>query len=289
MYANIRGTKIYFDVDGVGAEVKDGKLIQRPVIFLLHGGPGANHRSYKSQLSELTDIAQLVYIDHRGNGESSRDEPDTWDLDNHVDDVDALRAHLGLERIHVLGGSYGGMVALGYACRYPERLASLVPVVTAASHHFMDDAKQYLAEHASEDQKRICEHLWNGTFESDDQIHEYYRLMGPSYSKTFDVEKFEKGWQPGLYNYDQLNRAFAGYLRTFDLTDQLHKITCQTLVIGGADDWICAPRFSQQIAKLIPRAHLKIFDNCGHSVGSDQKEAYLRVLRGFFTAVTDID
>ena len=286
MYAHIRNTKIYFDIDGVGDEIVDGKLKHRPTIFLLHGGPGANHRGYKSQLGELTDTAQLIYVDHRGNGESCREHPETWSMESHVEDIEALRQHLGLEKIAMHGGSYGGMVAMNYGAKYSQHLSALSLAVTAPSYRFMDKAKTYLAEHATPEQLRICEKLWQGSFKSDDEIREYYRLLGPMYGKTFDVKKFEENWQPGLYNYEALNVAFAGYLREFDVTEQLGNITCPTLVLGAAGDWICPPEFSHEIARCIPHADLKIFDDCGHSIGSDQKQLQLTALRSFFAAVT---
>jgi proline iminopeptidase len=91
------------------------------------------------------------------------------------------------------------------------------------------------------------------------------------------------GWNRGQRSYEALNRGFGDFLRTFDYTDQLPEIRCPTLVIGAAHDWICAPHHSQLIAERIPRAHLKIFANSGHSVGSDENAAYLRAIRGFLT------
>src|SRR5437773_793986 len=125
MRAKIRGTGIYFDVDGAGLVPEGDRMVERPVLFLLHGGPGGDHAPFKSSSAALTDVAQLVYVDHRGCGRSAQGDPSTYTLDNNIDDLDALRDHLGLERISVLGSSYGGMVALGYVLRYPRRVANL--------------------------------------------------------------------------------------------------------------------------------------------------------------------
>ena len=83
-------------------------MVERPVVFLLHGGPGGDHASYKTNTAALRDVAQLVYIDHRGSGRSSKADPETYTLENNIDDLDALREHLGIERITLLGSSYGG-------------------------------------------------------------------------------------------------------------------------------------------------------------------------------------
>ena len=64
---------------------------------------------------------QLVYFDHRGQGRSARGAKETYTLDNNVEDMEALRQHLGLDQIVVIGASYGGMVALTYASRYSTK------------------------------------------------------------------------------------------------------------------------------------------------------------------------
>jgi proline iminopeptidase len=283
MFAKIRGTQMYFDVDGMGLVPDGDRMADRPVLFLLHGGPGGDHSSFKTQLAALRDVAQLVYIDHRGSGRSSAADPATCTLDHNIDDLDALREHLGLERISILGLSYGGMVAQGYAIRYPGRVANLILSATAPSHRFLDDAKRNVRERGSPEQQRVCEWLWNGCFESLQQLYEYYKAMGPWYSVRFDSDAFEANWQRGLRNFQQLNLGFAGFLRTFDFTEQLAAIRCPTLVLAGAHDWICPPEHSRLIAERIPRAQLKIFAHSAHQIAADEPEAYLTAIRGFLT------
>lgn len=284
MHAKIGDTEIYFDIDGFGLIPDGGRMVERPALFLLHGGPGSDHSGFKSQATaNLRDVAQLVCVDHRGSGRSKPVDPSTCTLDQNIDDIEALRAHLGLERISVLGSSYGGMVAQGYALRYPERLANLVLVATAPSHRFLDDAQRIVRERGTPDQIRVCERLWNGTFESEEQLLEYYQLMGPMYARSFDPDKFSEGLGRGIRNFEQLNLGFGGFLRTFDFTEQLHTITCPTLMLGGAHDWICAPNHSREIAERIPRAHLKIFSNSSHSIAQDEPETFEAAVRGFLT------
>lgn len=283
MRAKIRDTEIWFDIDGAGLISEGDRMVERPVLFLLHGGPGGDHSSFKTSSAALRDTAQLVYVDHRGCGRSAEGDPATYTLDNNIDDLEALRAHLGLEQISILGSSYGGMVAQGYAIRYPHRVANLILAVTAPSFRFLDDAKRFIAERGTPDQRRVCEWLWNGSFENFDQLREFYRVMGPLYSTTFKAEDFDAGWNRGIRSFVALNRGFGDFLRTFDYTDELAGIPCPTLVIGAAHDWICAPKYSHLIAERIPRAHLKIFAKSGHMVPSDESAAYLQALRGFLT------
>lgn len=283
MRARIRGTEIYFDVDGMGLVPEGDRMVERPVLFLLHGGPGGDHAGFKTSSAALRDVAQLVYVDHRGCGRSAEGDPATYTLDNNIDDLDALREHLDLNRISILGSSYGGMVAQGYALRYPQRLANLILVCTAPSHRFLDEAKRHVEEHGTPDQVRVCRGLWDGTIQSMDQLREFYEVMGPMYSTTFKPQEFEPGWKRGRRSFVALNRGFSDFLRTFDYTDRLHEIACPTLVLAAAHDWICAPKYSEIIAQKIPRAHLKIFANSGHMLAGDENAAYLQAVRGFLT------
>ena len=283
MKARVRGTEIYFDVDGAGLVPDGDRMVQRPDLFLLHGGPGGDHAGFKSTVGGLTDVAQLVYVDHRGSGRSPAADPRSYTLEENIDDLDALRDYLGLDQICVLGSSYGGMVAIGYAIRYPDRVSHLVLCATAASHRFLDDAKRIVAERGTPRQQAVCERLWAGSFESLEQLKEYYTEMGPMYSTKHDAEKSEQSWSRGRRNFEQLNLGFSEFLRTFDYTDRLSAITCPTLVLAGGRDWICAPDHSREIAEKIPRAHLKIFANSAHSIAADEPEAFLAVVRGFLT------
>jgi len=283
MHAKIRDAKIFFDVDGMSLVPEKGQMVQRPTLFLLHGGPGGDHSSFKTQMADLRDTAQLVYVDHRGSGRSAPGNPQTHTLDNNIDDLDSLREHLGLDRISLLGSSYGGMVAQGYAIRYPDRVANLILAATAPSFRFMEDARQIVNERGTPDQIRVCQWLWDGSFSSLEQLHEFYREMGPMYSRRFDLESFEASWDCGIRNFEQLNLGFGGFLRTFDFTDQLQDITCPTLVLAGAHDWICPPHHSQIIAQHIPRANLKVFAHSAHSIAADEPEEFLSAVRGFLT------
>ena len=281
MYARLEDADIYFDVDGMALVAEADRMVQRPVLFLLHGGPGGDHASFKTQVAELRDVAQLVYIDHRGSGRSRTSDPATCTLEQNVRDVDALRQYLGIDKISVLGSSYGGMVAQGYAIEFPERLDKLILAVTAPSYRFMEESQKILERRGTAEQKRVCQWLWNASFENEEQLQEYYRIMGPMYSVQFDEKKHEQGWQRGIRNFQQLNLGFGGFLRTFDFIEQLPSISCPTLVLAGAHDWICPPSQSQLIAEKIPHAQLELFANSSHMVSQDEPERFLQVVRQF--------
>ncbi|MCF2152086.1 alpha/beta hydrolase [Desmonostoc muscorum LEGE 12446] len=281
MRAKIRDTEIFFDVEGSALVVDGASICSKPVAFLIHGGPGADHTSFKPTFSTLSQKLQLVYFDHRGQGRSARGSKETYTLDNNVEDMEALRQHLGLEKIVVIGSSYGGMVALTYAVRYPQNVSHLIVIATAAHSGFLERAKEILASKGTEEQKVSVQRLWDGNFENEEQLRQYFQVLGPMYSLRYDPIKSGIAWSRNILSIDAINVAFGGFLRTYNILDQLHKITAPTLVIAGRYDWICAPEFSEEIAQAIPNADLRIFENSSHLIRADEPEALLDAIAGF--------
>lgn len=281
MRAKIRNTEIYFDVEGAGLVPNGNRMREKPIAFVVHGGPGADHTSFKPTFTPLSQKMQLVYFDHRGQGRSQRGNPATYTLDNNVEDMEALRQHLGLGKIVVIGASYGGMVAMTYASRYPANVSHLMAIVTVADSRFLERAQATLAKHGTASQQAIAQHLWNGTFRDAAHLQEYFRIMAPLYSMTYDPTIAQPNGHRAILSADAINVAFGGWLRTYDIRSQLHRITAPTLVIAGRHDWICPPEFSEEIAQLIPNADLRIFENSGHSIRVDEPEALLDAIAGF--------
>lgn len=283
MKAKIRDTEIYFDIEGCGLIPKQNKMIQKTAAFLIHGGPGADHSSYKPTFSPLSEYLQLVYFDHRGQGRSARGDKNSYTLENNVEDMESLRQYLGLDKIIIIGGSYGGMVALNYAINYPENVEKLIVIATAPSYKFRKRAQENLAKIGTKKQQEIAQYLWNGTFKNEDHLKEYFEITGPLYSHKFDLEKTRKTRDRTILSPDAINVAFSGFLRTFNLVPDLPKITAPTLVIGAAQDWICPPEFSVEIANNIPNSTLKIIENTGHLIRVDQPQILLETIINFIT------
>jgi proline iminopeptidase len=234
-------------------------------------------------MSPLADKVQLVYFDHRGQGRSARGPRETYTLDNNVEDMEALRQYLGLGQIVVLGASYGGMVALTYATRYPQHVSHLIAVVTTSTHRALERAKEILAERGTEEQRVVAEKLWAGDFANEEELRHYFDVLGPMYARKYDPKQASEGWSRAILSADAINEGFGGFLRTYDVTDDLPKITAPTLVIAGRHDWICPPEFSELIASKIPHADLRIFEESGHSVSGDEHQAFIDAVRGFLT------
>jgi proline iminopeptidase len=282
MKAKVRGTEIYFDVAGMQVQPQGNRFIERPVVFMLHGGPGGDHSRFKLHSLELQDVAQLVFIDHRGCGRSKKTRQSDYTLENNIEDIEALRQYLGLKKICILGTSYGGMVAQGYATRYPQHLDKLILVVTAPSYQFLEEAKETLHARGNSKQIAICEHLWEGTFKDHAHVKKFFQLTDSLYSTTLKKNPGKAfARSKSIFSHEALNEGFGKFLRSFDFRPKLKKIKCPTLILAGSEDWICSPAQSKTIAKHIPHAKLKIFKNAGHAVSVDAHDEYIAVIKKF--------
>jgi proline iminopeptidase len=281
MRAKIRDTEIYFDIDGAGLVPDGPRMRERPIAFIIHGGPGGDHSGFKPVLAPLAERMQLVYFDHRGQGRSARGDAAKYTLDENVEDMEALRRHLGTGPIVSIGTSYGGMVAMAHAARYPDAVSHLVLVVTAAHGGFIKRAREIVEARGTPEQRRVCERLWTGTFKDVSELREYYAVMGPLYSRRYDATAGALNAQRTLHDVEPLNRAFGDVLRTFDVRPELPRIMAPTLVLAGRHDWICPPEFSEEIARLIPSAELRVFEESSHSIRSDEPQAFIDAVKGF--------
>lgn len=282
MKAKIRGTEIYFDIAGMEIRPQGKHLIQKPILFLLHGGPGGDHLRFKQHSLELQDAAQLVFIDHRGCGRSKKTKRSDYTLENNIEDIEALRKYFGLERICILGTSYGGMVAQGYAIRYPKNVEKLILVATCPSYQFKEKAQQILQERGNAKQIAFCEHLWNGTFKNHKHVLKFFKSMESLYSTTSKTKR-QKSYSKShtIWSHDAINEGFSGFLRRFNFIPKLKKITAPTLILAGKDDWICPPEQSKIMAEQIRHARLKVFKNCGHAIAVDAHEQYIKLIKRF--------
>ncbi len=284
MKAAIRGTELYFDIAGMQLAPVGSGFVERPVLFMLHGGPGGDHLRFKQHSLELQNSAQLVFIDHRGCGRSKKTKQSNYTLENNIEDIEALRKHLGLKRICILGTSYGGMVAQGYAIRYAKNIDKLVLVVTAPSYRFIDEAKRYVQEHGSPKQiAYINKYLWSGSFKNHKQVQRFFEVTASLYSATTRKNAKKRFSQSTVWSYEALNQGFKHFLRDFDFIPHLKKISCPTLVLAGQDDWICRPDQSKIIAKEIPHANLHILKKCGHAIAVDAHERYIKLIKTFLS------
>jgi proline iminopeptidase len=288
MLANIRDTSLYFDVDGVALQLEGPKQIERPTAFLVHGGPGIDHTSGKARYGRLREKMQLVYFDHRGQGRSGRGDPARYTLDENVEDMEALRRHLGLERIVSMGTSYGGMVAMAHAARYPRAVSHLILIATAAHGGFMGAAAKIVRERGTAEQIAQFEDVRAGRIDTAEKMRRYFEVMGSLYTRTHDPGLSAAALEQAILAPEALNRALGpeGFLTRFDLRPELGKIRAPTLILTGRYDWICPPEFSVEMHERIANSDLRIFEESAHSIAGDEPHKLLDAVAGFLVYKT---
>ena len=286
MLAKVRDTEIFFEVLGTEFAIENDALTHRKTAFVSHGGPGAEHSVMRPGMDPLSEYSQVVFWDHRGQGRSARGEVSKYNLDENVEDMEALRIHLGVEQIVSVGTSYGGMVAMAHAARYPKSVSKLLLIVTAAHYGFNARAQQIVAERGTEIEKEVARQLWAGELTTVEAMQNFFRNTWGLYSTTFNESKRaknEESLKRCIYSPEAMNQAFApgGFLQTYDLRSELKNISSPTLILAGRHDWICAPEFSEEIHHLIPGSTLKIFEKSSHSIRSDEPEEFHATVKNF--------
>ena len=132
MRVAVGGTRLFVDMAGM-ALVPDGPVMrERPTILALHGGPGVDHSALKVHVPELADVAQVVFVDLSGHGRSDRGDPERWTMAGWAREVAELCDILGVDRPILYGPSFGGMLALYVAGRYPALPRAVIALSAVA-------------------------------------------------------------------------------------------------------------------------------------------------------------
>lgn len=288
MYASIRDTRLYFDVDGLGIVPTASGMVERPTALLVHGGPGADSSNMKRTLRSLAQDMQLVFFDQRGHGRSDFAPVERCTMDEAVEDLEALRRYLGLGPVVSMGGSYGGMVAMAHAARYPAAVSALILTGTAAHHGLLARAHEIVASVGSPEQVETLRAMTDGMLDTEEKVASYFRIMAPLYSRALGQQGGGSAAGGAIMNHEIARVAFGpgGFMQQFDLRGELHRITAPTLIIAGRHDFVCAPEFAEELHTLIPDSRLTIFDNSAHLIGLDEPDRYLAEVSAFVAAQT---
>lgn len=285
MHVLVDGVRLFFDVEGTKF-VPDGPVMrEKPTLLMLHGGPGADHSIFRPAYSALADIAQIIYLDHRGNGRSEDGPRESWNLAQWGDDVRAFCDALGIADPIVLGTSFGGMVALAYATRHPAHPSKLVLISTEAAGGSYPNRRVELFERFGGPEvgalarRRFLEFRGHPDQASRDA---WRRLAMPLY---FRIPR-DPDMARRAVNRSEVSQWFTqpgGESHSFDMFPELGRIRCPTLVLGGEDDPMHPIESQADIAAALP-PHLVRFErfaDCGHAIIPDQPERAMAVIREF--------
>jgi len=257
-------------------------------LLLLHGGPGGTH-DYMEPMAELArDGRRVIFYDQLGCGNSPHpSDPGKWTLQLFLDELAAVRDALGLDRIHLLGQSWGGMLALEYMLTGPEGVADLVICDSLSSVPLWiaeaDRLRTLLPEGV---QETLLAHERAGTTASDEykaacdvysDEHVCRVRPYPDYvARSFDQlpnEVYLTMWGPSEF-------FCTGSLREWDVTVRLGEIDVPTLVVSGRHDE-STPLVSRTVHQGIKGSEWEVFQNSSHVPHVEEPERFLEVVGGW--------
>ena len=281
-----------------GLETRDGRRLayrrtgEGPVLVCHGGGPGFSSL-YFGDLAGLSDELELVLLDPRGTGGSTKpSDPRAYAIEDYVSDLEGLREHLGLERMQLFGHSHGGIVAIAYAARHPERVERLILASTLARFSaeqaaaMAADVESHADESWYEDARAALEAEEAGEFETDEELAELTLRESPFYFARYgDLERaYLETLRGDTPNADALRLFNQEQVPRFDLRPELAQIAAPTLVITGEEDFITGPLCAAELSNGIAGADTVLIPGCGHFIFVEAPEAFRDSVLAFLGA-----
>jgi proline-specific peptidase len=278
-YVGFRGYRTWYRIAG---ELGSGAT----PLLALHGGPGSTHH-YFGPLDELAAERPVVVYDQIGCGGSDRPQDIEWSVAVFREEVDAVRSQLGLDRIHVLGTSWGGMLALEHMLSGAEGIVGLILSSTLASVDQWAAEQLKLRDALPADVVEVFErHERAGTYDDP----EYEQAMEAYFDRHFyrgpkprpELERMSAAKSVDVYRAMQGPNEWTvtGALRGWDVRDRLGEIDVPTLVIRGRHDMSTDP-ISATLVNGIQGAREVVLENSSHTPVLEETDCYLEAIREF--------
>lgn len=264
-YISVRNAELYYREIGQGQP-----------IFILHGGPDFDHNYLLPDMDRLSSDFRLIYYDQRGRGKSAGNvQPDDVTIQSEIEDLEDLRSYFQLESVAVLGHSWGGVLAMEYALRHPDRVSHLILMNTAPASH--DDyalfRQEFLQKLGGNAEKRQALSSSAAYAEGDpDTVAAYYRIQyGATVRRPDDLDKVISSLRAS-FTKESILKSWAiedrlmeetWRLSDYDLLPGLTRLSIPTLVIHGDYDFVPVG-CSVHIVEAIPGARLVVLKDTGH-------------------------
>lgn len=263
-----------------------------PPLLAVHGGPGAGS-DYLETLAALPG-RQVIFYDQLGCGRSDHsDDTSLWVLDTFVSELSAVRSALRLDSVHLLGQSWGGMLALEHVLSGAPGIASLTLASTLASTQDWADAVHAQRAALPADVRAILDaHEAAGTTDSEEYgeaVMAFYRehvcRMWPfpdSVQRSFGYIDADPTIYSTMWGANEF--VITGNLAEWDVRNRLAGISIPTLITSGAYDESAAS-VNSVMAERIPGAEWVVFESSAHMAHIEQQSEYLDVLARFLAQV----
>ena len=263
-------------------------------LLLLHGGPGSTHNYFEAfdQLAAET-VRPIVMYDQLGCGESSLPSDPSWyRAETWLAELQTVRDYLGLDRMHLLGQSWGGMLAIMYLCdQRPQGIQSLILASTLSSAQLWAQEQHRLISYLSPvDQAAIATAEATGEFTGAAYVtaNRHYMaqhvtgpvtVASPAYLQRPKISgslAYQTAWGPNEY-------CPTGNLKAYDYTAALAQVTVPTLVTSGTND-LCTPLVAKTMVDQLPNAEWALFAHSRHMAFIDEPVAYFDQLKRWLAA-----
>ena len=276
---NAPGATIYYDVFGSGTGVP---------LFVANGGPGFDHQYLlvSDAWDTLATTRKIVMWDQRGTGRSGPLKPgQSCTLADQINDLDALRAHLGFDKIDLMGHSWGGFLAMAYAARHPEHIVHLIISDSAAPRWrdtlflFKDVYPDVTArENAYAFTTALNEKDSAASAEAAIKLYESMLFYSTKHRDEF-LAKMANDKESRKVNH-LVNQDVA----RFDLNPEIRKFRFSTLVMCGRFDMNVAPVIAYKIHEAIPGSKFVVFEKSGHMPFFEEPAKFVRVVNDFLSS-----
>src|SRR5215217_369113 len=271
-----------------------------PLLYF-QGGPGYSASLLRDDAALLSDRFAVHLIDPHGSGGSTPpSDPAAYDHIGHARFYDEVRYALGLERVTVMGISFGSIVALTYAALFPDVAARCIAIAARAvgedeqSGEAEQEMERMLArhEHAPWYQSaRATWETWTERVLAASEAREVDAMMAevlPLYTARPErpgVRRLIEAWRGEAHSDLAATKAWEGGLwQTIDVRPLLSQVRCRTLLVVGALDLICAPAHSEAIARAVRDAEVIIVPDSGHFIPAEAPEAFRQAVIAFCDA-----
>ena len=276
-YKSINGVSLYYETIGEGVP-----------IVIVHGGPGLDHSYLLPQMGELAKGYRLIFYDQRAMGKSSADfDTNQMTMNSFVEDLEGIRKAFGLEKMNLMGHSWGGVVSMFYAVKYPSHLQSLILVNTTPASSKLRNLSFAVMSSKSTKEDSIAQLEIAGTdgFKKRDPaaMAKFFRVLFHSsfhnkqYCDSLTLT-FDSAYSAKSAMVRQLNRDST--LRSYDIHARLDTLQCPALIIGGSDDAV-VPGTNEQIRDHIRGSQYVLLPECGHFPYIEAGERFFPLVREF--------
>ncbi len=273
----LNGFDIFYAVYGHG-----------PILMAMPNSWGLSHQGLRALYRPLEKHLTMIYFDPRGMGKSEAIRTDSdMSMAAVRADLDALRHHLGLNKVNVIGWSNGGMNLLLYAAEHPEALSSAI-IVHSIDYFSKEDMEYMVQKHPEMFKKymQFVEEMSKAEVTNEERQARYeYFFMNDYMPLLFSDPESGRAKIKELYKDTELSWKHSMYSDTvdspkYDARDKLSKITVPTLVLAGAHDMIPPARI-EDLHKGLPNSTFVIFENSGHFSQIEEPEKFKKVILEF--------